>query len=224
MCCIVICGFMQNTTTQWRRDDKRRTKTSLKNIPLTLFERLHVRGSWRPNRTAIYWPPLLWLSALCLSCSPWLLNRRPGGSAFCWVIAFSTASCLRLLWSPTQSGVPKAPSAGWWLSLLHLVSNSSDLQLTDFLSPPSYIIVKSPTQYLWNGVFVRHQAEITVMQFTGHSLPVHQSMSVPWDFNPVPHCQPSSPIPMEYALPRLWNGISVGVEGQYTTDVLLWTL
>ena len=23
-----------------------------KNIPLTLFERLYVRGSWRPNRTA----------------------------------------------------------------------------------------------------------------------------------------------------------------------------
>ena len=27
-----------------------------------------------------------------------------------------------------------------------------------------------------------NQAEITVMQFTGHSLPVHQSMSVPWEF------------------------------------------
>ena len=25
-----------------------------KNIPLTLFERLRVRGSWRPNRTATY--------------------------------------------------------------------------------------------------------------------------------------------------------------------------
>ena len=29
----------------------------------------------------------------------------------------------------TQSGVPRAPSAGWWLSLPYLVSNSSDLQL-----------------------------------------------------------------------------------------------
>ena len=55
-------------------------------------------------------------------------------------------------------------------------------KLTDFLSSPSYIIVQSPTQYLWNGMFDRHQAEITVMQFTGHSLPVHQSMTVPWDF------------------------------------------
>ena len=25
-----------------------------KNIPLTLFERLHVRGSWRPNKTTTY--------------------------------------------------------------------------------------------------------------------------------------------------------------------------
>ena len=31
-------------------------------------------------------------------------------------------------------------------------------------------------------MFNRHQAEITVMQFRGHSLPVHQSMSVPWEF------------------------------------------
>ena len=56
-------------------------------------------------------------------------------------------------------------------------------KLTDFLSSSSYIIVQSPTQYLWNGMFDRHQAEITVMQFTGHSLPVHQSMTVHWDFN-----------------------------------------
>ena len=31
-------------------------------------------------------------------------------------------------------------------------------------------------------MFDRHQAEITVMRFTGHSLLVHQSMSVPWEF------------------------------------------
>ena len=42
-------------------------------------------------------------------------------------------------------------------------------------------------------MFDRHQAEITVMQFIGHSLPVHQSMSVPWDFYLVPFFQPSPP-------------------------------
>ena len=31
---------------------------------------LRVKGSWRPNITAIYWPLLLWPSALCLSRSP----------------------------------------------------------------------------------------------------------------------------------------------------------
>ena len=31
-------------------------------------------------------------------------------------------------------------------------------------------------------MFDRHQAEITVMQFPGHSLPVLQSMTVPRDF------------------------------------------
>ena len=35
-------------------------------------------------------------------------------------------------------------------------------------------------------MFDRHQAEIAVMQFTDHSLPVRESMSVPWDFYLVP--------------------------------------
>ena len=47
-----------------------------------------------------------------------MLNRRPGSSAFCW------------------------------LSLPQLVTNSSDLQLTDFLFSLSYIIGQSPTQSL----------------------------------------------------------------------------
>ena len=78
-----------------------------------------MRGSWGPTRTAIYWSPLLLPSALCLSRSQGLLNRRPGGPFF------------RILFS-----------------LPHLVINSSDLQLTDYLSSPSYIIVQSPTQSL----------------------------------------------------------------------------
>ena len=53
-------------------------------------------------------------------------------------------------WSGVQTnwGVPTASFAGWWLSLSHLVSNSSDLQLTDFLFSPSYIILQSPNQSL----------------------------------------------------------------------------
>ena len=42
-------------------------------------------------------------------------------------VLFSFSTCLWLLWSPTYSGAPKASSAGRWLSLPQLVSNSSDL-------------------------------------------------------------------------------------------------
>ena len=71
------------------------------------------------------------------------------------------------------------------------------------------------------------------MQFTGHSLPVHQFVTVPWDFNPVPYCQSSSPTPMEYALPpslewHVWPGrrsihyaFSISLwNNLYTSDVM----
>ena len=54
---------------------------------------------------------------------------------------------------------------------------------TWLLSWLSYIIVQRPLDRpfdLCNRMFNRHQAEITVLQFRGHSLPVHQSMSVSW--------------------------------------------
>ena len=72
--------------------------------------------------------PLLWPSALCLSRSPGLLNRRPRGSALCWMIAFFTASYQQLLWTPTHLGAPRTPSTPFslvWLSLPHLVSISN---------------------------------------------------------------------------------------------------
>ena len=107
---------------------------------------------------------------LCLSRSLVLLNRRPR--------AHSSGS--------------KGPFGLIWLSLPHFVYNSvrSSTQL-----PPlgvelnwnqnsiplarrtqlNYIIVRRPLD-LWNRMFNRHQAEITVMQFRGHSLPVHHSV------------------------------------------------
>ena len=84
---------------------------------------------------------------------------------------------------------PEGPFGRVWLSLPHLISITSLLQLSDFLSWPSYIIVQRELNRplnLWNGMFDRHQAEITVMQFRGHSLPVHQSLSVSWAFT-LPH-------------------------------------
>ena len=143
---------------------------------------------WRPNRTAIYWPPLLWPSALCLSCSPVLLNLRPGGPLRCWL----SLPHLVTNGSPNSIGGPKAPSAGWWLSLPHLVSDFSDLQLTDFLSSPSYIIVQLPIQSLEWHVWLSSSGN-NCHAVHRSLLPVHQSMSVPWDFYRVPFFQPRPP-------------------------------
>ena len=123
------------------------------------------------------------------------------------VVSFSFSWC--------STGGPGAHSAGWWPSLLHLISNFTGPQTpSGFPSAPSagcgffyhisslsdwnsnstqlelswllsYITVQHPLDrplYLWNRMFDRRQAEITVMQFRGHSLPVRQSMRVSWDF------------------------------------------
>ena len=127
------------------------------------------------------------------------------------VVSFSFSRC--------STGGPGAHSTGWWLSLLHLISNFSGPQTASgFPRPPSagcgfpyhissitttptgtqtqlslawllswlsYIIIQRPLDRpldLWNRMFNRHQAEITVMQFRGHYLPVRQSMRVSWDF------------------------------------------
>ena len=79
-----------------------------------------------------------------------------------------------------NSSGPKSPFGLMWLSLPHLVYNSTATRLAR-RTQLSNIIVRRPLD-LWNRMFNRHQAEITVMQFRGHSLPVHQSMSVPWEF------------------------------------------
>ena len=88
-------------------------------------------------------PTLLAITAF-LSRSSGLLNRGPGGPA-------SLGACfLYRILSPTRLipnwliGGLRAPSAGCWLSLPHLVSNWSDHQ-TDWISCAlSYIIVQRP--------------------------------------------------------------------------------
>ena len=143
-----------------------------------------VRGSWRPNRTAIYWAPHSYGRQRCVFLV--LQGCSTGGPEA------HSAGFLYYILSPTglrNNGGPDDPFGRLWLSVSHLISNFSDPQLSDvpvltelYNSSTS---TQSPTQS-WNGMFDRHQAEITVMQFTGHSLPVHQSMSVPLGFLPCP--------------------------------------
>ena len=115
-CCMVICRFMQNESQ--RHNDKGRAKTSLTNKYLSLyckgskrlFKVFTVRGSWRPNRNCNILTPLLWPSALCLSCSPDAQPeaQRPtllgDGCLYCTLSATSL--------DPNSSGFPRAPSAG----------------------------------------------------------------------------------------------------------------
>ena len=188
-----------------RHNDKDERRLLLKNIPLILFESTCV---WEGvgDRTELQYidPPFLWPSALCLSRSPGLLNRRPGGPALCWMLAFSIASCPQLLVSKTglQNWSPK---------------------LTDFLSSPSYIIVQSPTQ--------SSQWHVWSSSSGNNCHAVHRSLSsgasvcdCTMRFYLVTFCQPSPPtlfLPITAIgmchFRCLWNGMFGRVEGQYTT-------
>ena len=179
-----------NVLYTYRRSNKQRVKTSLTKytshfickISKRVTRDFRMRGTWRPNRNSNILTPFLWQSALCLSRSPDAQPEALGPT----LLGDSFASHQQLLWTPTPSGAP-SPFGLVWSSLPQLVYNSvrsltATLWLLSWLS---YIIVPRPLSRLldfWNRMLDRHQAEITVMQFIGHSLPVHQSMSVPWEF------------------------------------------
>ena len=162
-----------------------------------LFRGLCGRGSWRPNITEIFWPQ-----------------------------SYGRQRCVFLLWTPIQSGLPRAPSAGCsfpyhhssisistWLELYSTVLCSIrrpyitfKLPHGDMDTPPRlcnffrYLAIgMCQFRYLWNALSDRHRAEITDMQFIGHSLPVHQSMSVPWEFFTSSHFISQFP-PMRFPL------------------------
>ena len=106
---------------------------------------------------------------------------------------------------PEARGPSSLLGAGFLYRILSPKLNFMCTQLYNSSTPTQYLPITGHLNMhfrrLWNSMFDSHRAEITVMQFTGHSLPVHQFVTVPWDFNPVPYCQPSSPTPVEYALP-----------------------
>ena len=78
------------------------------------------------TKTAIHWPHS-YGHQRCVFLVLLMLNRRPGGSAFCWVLAFSTTPCHQRV-SETNGG-PEGPFDREWLSLPHLISNFSGPQL-----------------------------------------------------------------------------------------------
>ena len=99
-----------------------------------------------------------------------------GPTAGCWL---SLLHLISIFSGPqTPSGVSEDPLGRVWLFLPHLVSNSLEFcwQLLWHPTQLNYIIIQRPHDRpldLWNRMFNRHQAEITVMQFRGYSLPVY---------------------------------------------------
>ena len=146
--------------------------------------------------------PKLWPSTLCLSRSPGLLNRSPGvQSAGCWLSLLQLIS--NFSGPQTPSGFLREPSAGCGFPYhTSSISVSNSIQLSSFCSiRRPYITFKLPRRdtdtpprlrnffwylalgmchfcYLWNSLCGHDRAEITVMQFRGHSPPVGQSMRV----------------------------------------------
>ena len=192
---IVVYSYADSCRTQQHNEDERHS------LFRKIYLSLYLKGCvWEGvgDQTELQYidPPLLWLSALCLSRSPGLLNRRPG-SPLCWVQASSTASC--------HQRVSK---------------------VTDFLSSPSYITVQSPTQTLewhvwssssWNKCHAVHRllsSGASVYDCTaGFYLVPYCHPSLPTQFLPI------TAIGMCH-FRCLWNGMFGRVEGQYTTE---WT-
>ena len=136
--------------------------------------------------------------------------------------------------SPKLLGAPRAPSTVCGFpypisSLTRLISNSSDHQLTDFLSLPSYLIVQSPTQsptqYLEWHVWLSSSGNNyhAVQRSLSSGASVYECIMgfylVPFR-QPNPHARFLS-ITGHWNVPppsgaSLWNGMFGWVESQYT--------
>ena len=168
----------------YRHNDNRRRKTSLtKYLPLTLLQGFGKGYSRFACERELETEHNCNMAVYVVSFSfSWCSTGGPGvHSAGCWLSLLHLIS----IFSGPQFIRAPSPFSLVWLSLPQLLSNSNSNSTPWLLSWLSYMIVQRPLNHpldLWNRMFNRHQAEITVMQFKGHSLPVRQSMRVSWDF------------------------------------------
>ena len=187
--CWIHTDAMNNKRSNKRRNDKdRRMKSSLQIYTSHFIARVR-KGCSRfacereleiEHNCNILTPKLMAVNVVSFSFfwfSTGALGSTLLGAGFLYCIL--SASSL----DPNSSGLPEGPFGRVWLSLPHIHSNS-----VRSLTQLSYIIVRRPLD-LWNRMFNRHQAEITVMQFRGHSLPVHHSVVAQWDLHLVPYYQ-----------------------------------
>ena len=127
--------------------------------------------------------------------------------------------------SPKLLGSPRTPAG--WCSLYCILPPTRLLQLPDFLSPPSYIIVQSPTQslewHVWSSSSGNNCHAVQRSLSSGAS--VYECIM---GFYLVPFPQQNPPTRSlsitghwNVSLPSgasLWNGMFGLLEGQYTTQ------
>ena len=142
-----------------KRHNKDERHSSLKNIPLTLFERVVCERELETEQNCNILTPTLLAITEFLSHSPGLLNRGPrlSGYWFSLLHLISNSSDPQLIWSPNWLiGGLRAPFAGCWLCLPQLVSNWSGLQ-TNWLPGFTELYNSSmPTFFLWASQFCTH--------------------------------------------------------------------
>ena len=167
-----------------RRTQGRRRKISLSNIIPHIFICKFRKGCSkfaceRELGTEHYWnilTPKLWPSALCLSRSPWLLNRSTG---FPYYISSTTSTLLACLHWLVEPNWPELNCPLFNSSALYYLQTPTQWYGTRLRNVFRYLATgMCHFRILWNGLCDRHRAEITVIQFRGHSLPVRQSMRV----------------------------------------------
>ena len=133
----------------------------------------------------------------------WAAQPGAWGSALCWELVLTARSrtLLQALNCNCSIGGPEGSLCWVLFSRLHPISNWLELPVHRVILLFYAHSISShnwPTEYATSAVLgmaclIIIERKKTVMQFTGHPLPVHQFVTVPWDFNPVPYCQPSSP-------------------------------
>ena len=178
--------------TQWTTDAGR---LLYKNIYLSLYckgskrvtQGLHVRGNWRPNITEIFCPQSYGRQRCVIlvlqGCSTRALESILLGAGF---PSFPTTSPLSppptLINCPLPATQLATPTVFCSIRRPYLTFK---LPRSDMDTPPRlrnffrYLAIgMCHFRYLWNGLCDRHRAEITVIQFRGHSLPLRQSMRV----------------------------------------------
>ena len=138
----------------------------------SVVQGLRVRGRWTPNITEIFSPRsdgcqrCVFLVLQCCSTGA-LDSLRPG-------VAFPITSLYN--WNSNSTE---------YFCSIRRPYITFKLPRSDMDTPPRrhnffrYLAIEvCHFRYLWNGLCDRHRAEITVMQFRGHALPVRQSMRV----------------------------------------------